>query len=71
MAVRIYKSVPVAFENGLCTKNYVEGSCSAADTKPTDGIAEGSTLTESDTGDVYMYNELSGWSKMFCIKAGE
>lgn len=70
MAVRFYKSVPVEFEDGLCTKKYAEGSCSSTDTKPTEGIAEGSSLTETDTGNVYLYNETNGWTKMFCIKAG-
>lgn len=35
----------------------LEGHCLAADTKPTDGVANGSTLIEMDTGKVYMFDE--------------
>ena len=35
----------------------ISGYCLAADTKPTDGIANGSVLTEMDTGKIYMFDE--------------
>lgn len=43
-------------------KKYVEITCTASDTKPTDGIAQGSICLEQDgsTLNVYMFNETSG-----------
>ena len=44
--------------------SYVEGFCNNDDTKPVDGIANGSNLIESDTGDWYFFNEeTKTWSK--------
>lgn len=37
--------------------SYIEAACLSTDTKPTDGVATGSILTEVDTGKVYMYDE--------------
>ena len=49
---------------------YVEGSCTSTDTKPTDGIADGSIFIESDTGDVYFYNEDSEtWIEQFSFQS--
>lgn len=43
-------------------KSYVEGACLAADSKPTDGIANGSVCIEIDTGKIFMFNETgSAW----------
>jgi hypothetical protein len=36
---------------------YIEGFCLSTDTKPTDGLATGSRLTEVDTGKVYLFDE--------------
>jgi len=36
--------------------SYVEGKCLSTDTKPTDGIANGSVLLEMDTSKVYMFD---------------
>lgn len=48
---------------------YVEGFCNNDDTKPVEGIANGSNLIESDTGDWYFFNEKTkAWSKMRTIK---
>lgn len=45
-------------------KSYIEGACLAADTKPTDGIANGSILIEIDTGKIFMFNETgSAWAE--------
>lgn len=63
MAIRFTKSLLIT--NG---KIYYEGFCDSEDAKPAQNVSEGSTLTESDTGDVYMYNEQGGWAKMFSIK---
>lgn len=38
-------------------KSYIEGACLAADTKLTDGIANGSLCLEMDTGKIYAFNE--------------
>lgn len=45
---------------------YVEGFCLSTDTKPTGGLCTGSKLTESDTGDVYLYSEKDTpeWAKV-------
>ena len=39
------------------SKQYIEGHCLSTDTKPTEGIVNGSTLLEMDTGKVYMFDE--------------
>ena len=52
------------FEDG---KRLIAGACVADDTKPTTGLVTGSTLTEADTGDVYMFYEddtTPGWGKI-------
>ena len=41
----------------------VEGYALENDTKPTDGIATGSKITEIDTGKTYIFDEAAGsWS---------
>ena len=48
---------------------YIEGACDGTEDKPTDYIADGSKMTESDSGDVYMYNlKTETWIKMYSIK---
>ena len=42
--------------NGIKLK-LLEGHGLSTDTKPTEGVANGSTLIEMDTGKVYMFNE--------------
>lgn len=45
---------------------YVEISGDSTDTKPTANIVDGSIFVESNTGDVYFFNEESGdWVKQF------
>ena len=54
------KSVYVGNEKCL-----IESVCLSTDTKPTDGIANGSKCTEMDTGDIYMFDEAGGeWIKL-------
>ena len=49
---------------------YIEGSCSSTDTKPTEGICDGSKVEESDTGDVYFFNEDSEtWIYQFSFQS--
>ena len=35
----------------------IEAACLSTDTKPTDGVANGSVCIEMDTGKVYMFDE--------------
>lgn len=47
------------------SKELVEIACLSTDTKPDDGIANGSTCIEMDTGYIYMFNETAGaWVKV-------
>lgn len=49
---------------------YYEISGDSTETKPTANVADGSIFTETDTGDVYMFNtKTSAWVKMFGLKA--
>lgn len=52
----------VTFNSKVLTngKLYGEGVCNAADEKPTENIANGSTLVEMDTGNIYMFDEAAG-----------
>ena len=66
--IRILKSEVVA-KAPDDTVYYVEGSCLSTDTKPTDGIANGSVMVEVNTGDVYFYNESGeAWVKQFSFQ---
>lgn len=48
---------------------YYEFAGDSTDTKPTDNVADGSTFTETDTGDVYMFNaKASTWVKQFSLQ---
>lgn len=38
---------------------YIEGACLYTDTKPTEGIANGSKIFEMDTATVYMFDGAS------------
>lgn len=54
---------------GVVPKHYVEIACLTSDTKPTEGIAQGSIAVESDTGDVYFFNEEGQtWVKQFSFQ---
>ena len=47
------------------TRNVKEYFCLNDDSKPTTGIANGSTCTEIDTGDVYCFDEENSvWYKI-------
>ena len=48
---------------------FIEGYCDSEETKPTQGIAEGSILTETDTGKVKMFNvPANDWIEQFSLK---
>ena len=43
----------------------IEAACLSTDTKPTDGIANGSLVIEMDTGKIYAFNEAgSAWVEL-------
>ena len=49
--------------------DFLEVHCVHNETKPTEGVAMGSIAVESDTGDVYFYNETAGaWVKQFSFQ---
>lgn len=52
-----YKGKDFKYSHGL---DRVEGECLSTDTKPTEGIANGSCLIEMDTGDRFMFDEANG-----------
>ena len=48
---------------------YYDFAGDSSDTKPTDNVANGSTFTEVDTGDVYMFNgKTATWVKQFSLQ---
>lgn len=48
---------------------YYEIAGDSSETKPTASVADGSIFTETDTGDVYMFNaKTSSWVKMFGLQ---
>ena len=61
--VRETNIVPLTYgTNGV---TYFDLSGNSLDTKPTAGVATGSTFVEVDTGDVYFYDEDSEtWNKL-------
>ena len=45
-------------------KHYVEGFCLSTDTKPTENMANGSSLIEMDTSKVFLFDEAgSQWDE--------
>ena len=54
------KSIYVGNEKCL-----IEAACLSTDSKPTDGIANGSIVIEMNTGKIYMFNEAgSAWVEL-------
>ncbi len=48
---------------------WFEGYCDSTETKPTQNTADGSTMTETDTGKVFMFNEHSNqWVEQFSLQ---
>lgn len=48
---------------------YIVANCDSSEIKPTAGVVDGSQILETDTGDIYIFNELSGaWVWMFSLK---
>lgn len=46
-------------------KSYIEAACLSGDSKPTDGIANGSLVIEMNTGKIFMFNEAgSAWVEL-------
>lgn len=66
--MRITKSISVG-NSGTDMIYYIEGSCDSSETKPTENIGDGSIMVESDTGDVYFFNEdTTAWVKQFSFQ---
>lgn len=58
----------VAVEDGA-NKYYVELACDSSESKPTADIVDGSIATETNTGDVYLFNEkTTAWVKQFSLQ---
>lgn len=48
---------------------YIELTGNSTETKPTANIIDGSTFLETDTGDLYIYNESgAAWVKLMALK---
>lgn len=64
------KAVRFEKEDGVVTGiYYYEIACDSSETKPTENIADGSIITETDTGNVYFFNEKTGsWVKQFSFQ---
>lgn len=61
--VSFYRWIPIG------DKHYGEGFCNSDDTKPTEGITQGSILVEVDTGNVSFFNEESEeWVEQFSFQ---
>lgn len=57
-------------ETYIGDKRYIEGFCLSTDTKPTEDIAEGSILTEVNTGKVFFYNATAEtWVEQFSFQS--
>ena len=70
--MRVHYEKNCEYEGGEIIQ-YIEGSLDSLDEKPTSlpngKIADGSILTESDTGDVYFFNEKTAtWIKQFSFQ---
>lgn len=59
MAIRISNNEIYCLENGTVA-HMTEFFGNSTDTKPTDNLVNGSTFTEVDTGDVYLFDEVAG-----------
>lgn len=58
----MFTNITASYNNGDVL---IESACLSTDTKPTDGIANGSACIEMDTGDKYMFDEAGGqWIKL-------
>lgn len=52
-------------------KPVCDGFCLSTDVKPLETVGNGSSLTEIDTGDVYLFNEAGPtWVKQFSLQGG-
>lgn len=61
--IRQYNNTLVSVNNGEAV-NVAEIFCNSTDTKPTSGLANGSKLTEVDTGKTYLFDEVNAeWNE--------
>lgn len=58
----MFTNITASYNNGDVL---IEAACLSTDAKPTDGIANGSTCIEMDTGKIFMFNEAgSAWVEL-------
>ena len=61
----VIKSIPMTSVPAEEAANYIEAACLSTDTKPTDGIANGSLCLEMDSGDFYGFDADAGdWQQI-------
>ena len=61
----VIKSITMTSVSAEEATNYIEAACLSTDTKPTDGIANGSLCLELDTGDFYGFDADAGdWQQI-------
>ena len=53
----MFTNLTASYNNGDVL---IESACLSPDTKPTDGIANGSICIEMDTGSIFMFDEAAG-----------
>lgn len=62
--------VRVIRTNKIGDKWHYEVYCLSSDAKPTEDVLTGSAACEVDTGDVYLFDEVSGrWVKQMSLQA--
>jgi len=67
MAIRVTNAVPVDIAEDGKTLNTISGYCNSSDEKPT-SVGNGSVLIETDTGDMYIFDEdAESWGKFGSI----
>lgn len=68
MRITLVKYYDVDPNTGAVNRQ-IAGFCDSTETKPTANLVDGSELIETDTGDLYLFNEKSAaWVKMFSLK---
>ena len=61
--IRVIEDQPVKGASGILHISDFAGPSGAS--KPTSGVANGSTFMETDTGDIYIFDETSvAWTKL-------
>jgi hypothetical protein len=67
--MRILESKLFGYDENGQPLNYINAAGDSTEVKPATGIVDGSQVVETDTGDIYIYNEKSAaWVKMLSLK---